>query len=253
MKKNVIRTLIFTTLITIVLSMPAAALDDLKTRVLEIEVAFAEGNIDTFVDKYEVLVKENPDDPDIHYLLGWAYFRTYYNEENPDYLKAINEFSNAKALDPSLKSVNFMLGNIYLDLREYEKSIQAYRDESILNPDQAWIFINMGLAYEGLHEYNKAMSQYIIAIDKDPSIPEAHNNLGAIAMEWKGDSFRALDEFKMAIDLDPKKPLYRENYNKAVRKLKELRESLEKGELDLPSDKADKLRNMELKEVDVEG
>jgi tetratricopeptide (TPR) repeat protein len=252
MKRNLIRTLILATLIIFAVSIPTTAQDNLKAKVLEIETAYAEGYLDKVIDEYKDKINDNPSDAVLRYLLGVAYLYSEFDVINATFDDAFRELSMAKELDPKMKYVNYSLGYIHWARKEYDKAIVSYKAEIGLDPDYAWNYFNLGQAYESLKEWDKAMSQYIMAIDKDPSIPDAHNNLGAIAMEWKGDYFRALDEFKIAINLDPEKKLYKENYNKCVRKLIKLRESLGSGELELPTDQVDKLKNMELKEIDVE-
>ena len=82
MKKNVIRILIFAILISIALSITAAAQEDLKAKVLEIEAAYAEGYLDKLIDKYQDMIKENPSDAVLRYLLGVAYLYSEFDVIN---------------------------------------------------------------------------------------------------------------------------------------------------------------------------
>jgi tetratricopeptide (TPR) repeat protein len=249
------RRLFFVFVFTLFLILPilsSASDEDLRTRVIEIESAHLEGKLDSVIDKYEKQVKESPNDPVLHYLLGIAHLHSEFDIKDATFEKAYGELTKAKTLDPKMKYVNYSLGTIYWYRGEYEKAFDAYREEIRLDPEYGWNYYNLGNAYEGLKEWDKAWSQYIIAIEKDPTIHRAHNNLGRIAMYWKGDYFRALEAFKTAMDLKPTEPLYKENYNKAIRKLKELKASVDKGELTLPADDMKKLNSLDLKEVEVE-
>ncbi len=239
-------------LVLVAMFLTAASAQDLKTRVNEIEKAYHEGKLDGVIDKYERQVKENPNDPVLHYLLGLAYLHSDFDNKEATFDKAYRELIRAKEFDPKMKYVNYSLGTVYWYKGEYEKAIEAYREEIRLDPEYGWNYYNLGMAYEGLKKWDKAWSQYIIAIEKDTTIYDAHNNLGRIAMYWKGDYFRALDEFKAAMELKPDEKLYRENYNKAIKKLKDLKDSVEKGELTLPADDLKKLKSLDLKEVEVE-
>lgn len=230
----------------------SAAEEDLRTRVIEIESAHLEGKLDGVIENYEKQVKENPNDPVLHYLLGIAYLHSEFDVKDATFDRAYGELTKAKSLDPEMKYVNYSLGTIYWYRGEYEKAFDAYKEEIRLDPDNGWNYFNLGVAYEGLKKWDKAWSQYIIAIEKGPKIHRAHNNLGRIAMDWKGDYFRALEAFKTAMELKPTEKLYKENYNKAIRKLKELKASVEKGELTLPSDDIKKLNSLDLKEVEIE-
>ena len=230
----------------------ALAQEDLKTKVMEIDGARLEGKLDTIIKRYEQQTKENPNDPVLHYLLGIAYLYSEFDIKDATFDNALKEFIRAKTLDPKMKYVNYSLGTTYWYREEYDNAFDAYRAEIEIDPEYGWNYYNLGSAYEGLKKWDKAWSQYIIAIDKDPTIHRAHNNLGTIALNWKGDYFRALEAFKTALELRPNELLYKKNYNETIRKLKALKESVDKGELTLDAGKLKKLNSLDLKEVDIE-
>lgn len=225
--------------------------NSLDARTIEIYQDFQNGALPPTIVKYEGLVKDNPTDPSLHYLLGVAYLYADSNKENATFDKAFDEFMKARELDPKLRYVNNSIGYVYWARGDYDKAIASYRAEIAIDPESAAPYLNLGQAYESLSQWDKAKSQYIIAIDKDPKIARLYNNLGKIYMEWDGDYFKALDNFAKAVELKPNVTLYRENYNKAVKKLKALKESLDKGTTSLPPETVEKLRKMDLKEIDI--
>ena len=229
-----------------------AATDDIKVKVNEINQAYLDDTLGGLIEKYIGETKADPNNAELHYLLGVSYLYSEFDTENATFEKARGELIKAKTLDPKLKYVNYSLGYIYWARGEYDKAIEFYRAEITLDPDNAWNYFNLGSAYEGLKEWDKAMSQYIITIDKNPTIADAHNNLGMIAMNWKGNHFRAMDSFKKAVELKPEERLYKENYNKAVKKLKALKASLDRGDVTLPPDQVEKLKKLNLEEMKVE-
>jgi tetratricopeptide (TPR) repeat protein len=225
--------------------------DPLKTKVVEIEKAYIAGNLSPTIAKYDALANENPKDPVSHYLLGIAYLYADFNKENATFDKAYDELIKSKELDPKMKYVNYSLGYILWARGEYDKAIESYKAEIAGDPNSAGNYYNLGQSYEALKQWDKALSQYIMAIDKDPKMAKAYNNLGAVYMNWKGDYFKALDNFKTAVELKPNIRLYKENYNMAVKKLKGLKESLDKGQTHLPPETVEKLRKIELKEIEI--
>ncbi|MBN1883320.1 MAG: tetratricopeptide repeat protein [Deltaproteobacteria bacterium] len=231
----------------------AMTTDELKDRVIEIEEAYLDGSVDQVITKYDRLSEDNPDDADYRYLLGIAYLYSEFDLEGATFDAAFDELFRAKELNPTMKHVNYTLGYIYWARGEFESAIEAYRAEIELDPEDGWNYFNLGQAYESLKEWDKARSQYILAIDKDPAIADAYNNLGAIELNWRGDYFSALEAFEKALALRPEEKLYMINYNEAVKKLKSLRDSLDQGEVTLPSDQVEKLKDMELEELEIEG
>lgn len=227
--------------------------DELKDRVIEIEEAYLGGSVDQVIAKYERLSEDNPDDADYRYLLGVAHLYSEFDMEGATFDAAFGELTLAKELNPTMKHVNYTLGYIYWARGEFESAIEAYRAEIDLDPEDGWNYFNLGQAYESLKEWDKARSQYILAIDKDPTIADAYNNLGAIELNWRGDYFSALENFDKALALKPDEKLYMINYNEAVKKLKILKDSLDQGEVTLPSDQVEKLKNLDLEELEIEG
>lgn len=251
------RILVYIVLTLLVLGYAAAAIgqeDPLKAKVAVIENAYKGGNLPTLIEKYEGLAAGNPTDATSRYLLGVAYLYADFDKDNATFDKAFNEFTKAKELDPKMKYVNNSLAYVFWARGQYDKAIESYKAEIALDPNNGWNYYSLGQAYEGLKQWDKAISQYIMATDKekkDPRIAKAYNNLGTLYMNWSGDYFKALDNFTKAVQLKPNVTLYRENYNKAVKKLKALKESLDKGTTSLPPETVEKLRKMELKEIEI--
>jgi tetratricopeptide (TPR) repeat protein len=223
----------------------------LDAMAIEIYEASRSGTLQSKIEKYETLVNENPNNASFHYLLGTAYYYAEYANPDATFDKAFGEYARAKQLDPTLKYVNNSIGFIYWARGNYDKAIEFYRAEIAIDPESAAPYLNLGQAYESLKQWDKAKSQYIMGIDKDPNIARLYNNLGSIYMNWDGDYFRALDNFTIAVQLRPNVKLYRANYNQAVKKLVELRESLDKGQTQLSPEMVDKLKKMDLKEIEI--
>jgi tetratricopeptide (TPR) repeat protein len=243
-------------LLALTLTLPAVCQEGpLKAKIVEIEQARITGTLPSVIETYEGLVEANPNDASLHYLLGVAYLYADFDKENATFDNAYAQFIKAKGLDPKMKYVNNSLAYVLWSRGRFDDAIDAYKAEIALDPNSGWNYYNLGQAYEGLKQWDKAISQYIIAIDKekkDPRIAKAYNNLGTLYMNWRGDYFRALDNFKKAVELKPNVKLYRANYNQAVKKLIELRESLDRGQTQLPPDTVDRLKKMELKEIEIE-
>jgi tetratricopeptide (TPR) repeat protein len=242
-------------LLALAAALPAVCQEDpLKAKIAEIEQARVSGTLPSVIDNYEGLVKANPADASLHYLLGVGYLYADFDKKDATFDDAYAEFTKAKGLNPRMKYVNNSLAYVFWSRGQYDEAIDAYKAEIALDPGYGWNYYNLGQAYEGLKQWDKAISQYIIAIDKekkDPRIAKAYNNLGTLYMNWKGDYFRALDNFTKAVELRPNVKLYKANYNQAIKKLIELRESLDKGQTHLPPETVDRLKKMDLKEIDI--
>ena len=90
--------------------------------------------------------------------------------KNGEYLKAIESFNQALALDPNLALAYNNRGWSYLELGQYEQAI-ADCDKAIeLDPNLALAYSNRGEAYIGLGKYEEAIGDFNMAIKLDPGL-----------------------------------------------------------------------------------
>lgn len=82
----------------------------------------------------------------------------------------------------------------YYDRKNDMKSLEALAEEMIaINPEKAYNYYILGLIAQQGKDYEKAIKQYEIAIEKDPSLVEAYNNLG-LTILTKADEYVASKE-----------------------------------------------------------
>ena len=67
----------------------------------------------------------------------------------------------------------------YYDRKNDMESLEKLAEEMIeINPEKAYNYYILGLIAQQSKNYDKAIKQYEIAIEKDPTLTEAYNNLG---------------------------------------------------------------------------
>lgn len=103
-----------------------------------------------------------------------------------------------------------------LDL--YKKAEQA--DES-----RAWVYNRIGAIHAQLGDEEKAEAALNKAIELDPTLSQAHSNLGNIFYA-RGDFETALGKYKHAATLSPETPVFQENLHAAYKKLGRLGEAV---------------------------
>lgn len=71
-------------------------------------------------------------------------------------------------------SVNFVLGNCYLQIKDYEKAISFYTESLMCAPDYLQPRINLANCYYNIKQYDKSGNEFLlvykISKDKDPSL-----------------------------------------------------------------------------------
>jgi tetratricopeptide (TPR) repeat protein len=86
--------------------------------------------VDQLVREYETAAKENPNDANIHLILGHIYKRL--GKEG----KAIEEYRRAVKLSPENYYLRFVLGRAYLSLRQYDDAIAELERAASLKPKE---------------------------------------------------------------------------------------------------------------------
>lgn len=162
---------------------------------------------------------------------GWvaAYFslkQAVGQEEKVAEMK-IEELEERVKADPTNPDYHLELGIAYGELKQLEKAAEHLEKAAELAPDRADIQYNLGVIYsmammqdlavEELWEshadeeelYHLAEQAYLRALELDPELVQAYNNLGTLYSLW-GRTEDAVTYWRKSLELDPDQPDIRE-------------------------------------------
>jgi tetratricopeptide (TPR) repeat protein len=111
-------------------------------------------------------LKIAPQRPDLHAALGESYFMSGKAE------KAIDEFKNLIALDPSARSYTFM-GLSYRHLGRFDEALKYFNEGLKLDPHNASCLFNVGYIQERQGNYAQGDNLFQQALHSDPDFSEA--------------------------------------------------------------------------------
>jgi tetratricopeptide (TPR) repeat protein len=131
---------------------------------------------------------------------AWAYSR------KDEYGRAIEDFTQAISLDPTLANTFYRRGTAYLETGQYNRAIADFDQAIGLDPQSISAFTNRGNAYALQQQYDRAIADYNAAIRLDSNHANAYNGRGS-AYNYKGTYDWAIEDFSEAIRLDPKDSL----------------------------------------------
>jgi tetratricopeptide (TPR) repeat protein len=88
-------------------------------------------------------------------------------------------------------------------------AIDSYERAISLAPDYALAHYNLGSAYDEILQYDKALVEYQTAIQNDPRLYFAYNNLARLYMLQERDYVSALRLLERGVNLEPTEPAVR--------------------------------------------
>jgi ribosomal protein S12 methylthiotransferase accessory factor len=98
-------------------------------------------------------------------------------KEQERFREAIPLLEKAGAGDPGRTDVFNLLGYCYFKLKEHEKAIECFREVLKLNPSSAIDYANIASNYRDMGKPKEAASYYRLALELDPGIDFARENL----------------------------------------------------------------------------
>lgn len=120
-----------------------------------------------------------------------------------------NEITLEELASPDTGEEWFLVGNVFLDVGEYEDAIGSWHNAMILDPSytaDAWY--NIGLAYAHAELYLDAILAWGKSIEYNPSFAASYDNI-ATAYLLLGMPKEALMTYDTAIAIDPTEEKYR--------------------------------------------
>ena len=133
---------------------------------------------------------------------AWGHLgRVFHSHQYP--AKALECYSQARALAPAAYEWAYYRGRIHADRYEFGPAIEAYELAAVLNPDYASTFLALGNLYHQSGDGNKARKAYQRLITLRPQ--SSHGYLGLAQIACDGQAYdAAINLLGDAISRDPK-------------------------------------------------
>jgi len=161
--------------------------------------AYATGDFETSLARYQAAVEQNPSDADAHNGVGQLLVRLNRPAD------ALPEFDEAVRLDPVRWAYRFNRGRAYAQLNRWSEAAADYRAATGLFPDDYATYYNLGLAFMKLQQPADAAPAFERAVALAPGDPSFLISLGT-AYIGAGHPDRAKETFQRFVDLAPDDP-----------------------------------------------
>lgn len=150
-------------------------------------------------------IQSSPAIPTVQQKVAQA--KAYFEEgmtftRTSQYEQAVQAYTQAIALEPTLAEAHHELGYAFYRLGKYEESISSSEQAIKLKPKNPETYHNLALAYMGLRHWEKAAEALQESISIRPNYPAAYYNLGLVYRKLL-DNEAAIESLQEAIRLKP--------------------------------------------------
>ncbi len=142
--------------------------------------------------------------------LGWNSFLKIadINLNLNNYSKAENSILQLKKYSSNRIDINYKLGEIYHNKKDYDKAIKAFNEAisllKISSEENWYLYYSRGMSYERSKQWEKAEKDFLHALELSPQQPLVLNYLGYTWIDYGINLKKAENFIREAIKLRPK-------------------------------------------------
>jgi tetratricopeptide (TPR) repeat protein len=164
-----------------------------------IQAYYAEVLIDYDIERYDdaleaaqLAVQLDPNLMESHRALGYVW------ESTGTYDRALDSYQAALRIHNNLPILFISIGNMYQAIDDVENAVISYLRAVALDPTNPDPLNRIALAEARIGNYGRASQYAADAVEKDPSNPRLHGNLGRMYFK-NNENLKAIDELRLAV------------------------------------------------------
>lgn len=164
-----------------------------------IQAFYAEVLVDYDIQRYEealdaaeLAVQLDPNLMETHRALGYVW------ESTGTYDRALNSYQSALRIQSNLPMLYISIGNMYQALDDVDSAVDSYLRAVALDPTNSDPLNRIALAKARVGKYGEASQYAADAVEKDPTNPRLHGNLGRMYYK-NNENDKAIAELRLAI------------------------------------------------------
>jgi tetratricopeptide (TPR) repeat protein len=148
------------------------------------------------IDRLKALEKANPNNADVHSLLGQAY------ADQSEWGAALDEYKKALALDPKQARTHFLAGLAYIRQGSPADAAQEMRAALQLDPSDVASKYHLAFALIQMEKKDEALPLLREVLQQDPKHADAYYQLGKLQLE-RGDTKEAISNLEAGTKFNP--------------------------------------------------
>jgi Flp pilus assembly protein TadD len=160
----------------------------------------AEGKYGEAVRNLLIVVDVRPDDPQVHYKLGYAAHRARRLE------LARTHLDQAAGLDAEFADAHRELAQVLISRGRFDDAVTSFQRYLELRPGDPRVLWPLAAALAQAGRVTEALEQFELAAEKAPANPRGELNWG-VALMQAGNFEDAMARFRKVLELDPENVL----------------------------------------------
>ena len=169
----------------------AAAPTSFQARRLEAEAFESQGKWDEAAGMYRGILKQNPNEPGVHYRLGQVLLSKAGDTGPTD--EARVEFQKELELDPRNSASEFILGELDRRAGHWDDAVRRFTRASQIDPEFAEAYLGLGVSLTSASRFADAVKPLETYVKMQPGDPVGHYQL-ALAYGRTGNREGAIRE-----------------------------------------------------------
>jgi tetratricopeptide (TPR) repeat protein len=189
-----------------------------------IDIELASGRSSAALERVKLQIRNVPDSADLQWVLGNVYFKM------DDFNSARTAYINALELNPDHFQASVNLSRIFLETGHHDKAIQQFDkllEKTTNDRDAQMIEMLKAIALESKGDMSGAKRSYEKILSSNPSHFQAANNLAYLYSEHLGDTDKGYTWAKRAYETAPDNPYIMDTLGWILYKKKEYQQALE--------------------------
>jgi tetratricopeptide (TPR) repeat protein len=146
-----------------------------QTHELEAEADESQGKWDDALAEYREILKQNQEQPGIHYRMGRVCLSAPETATSTD--EAAREFEAELKIDPTNASAEFFLGEIARRAGRWDEAVPHFSKASTLDPGFSEAFLALGMSLNSSQKFADALAPLEKYVKMEPADPAGHYQL----------------------------------------------------------------------------
>ncbi len=146
-----------------------------QARRLEAEAFESQGKWDEAAGMYRGILKDNPNEPGVHYRLGQALLSKAGTSGSTDEARA--EFQKELIVDPHNSASEFILGELDRQARRWDEAERHFTRASQMDAEFAEAYLGLGMTLTAAAKFAEAIKPLETYVKMQPDDPAGHYQL----------------------------------------------------------------------------